>query len=303
MPSRGRANPRRGISVRTRWGWGPSASGKKVPACRANRRPSSSVRNAARNRRSGSAAAPIAAPGIRSSKSAPPTAAAQRPVRHRYASAAAAGSRGCTATSRSKRTRGSRPASTNSIACSAAASCRDRWCCSAASRASASPRCCFRLPPTWRARVGPVLYSSGEESEHQIKSRGERLSVGGRAAVSARRDLPRADPRGDRPHQAGAGHRRFHPDGLLAEVPVGAGQHRPGARGGDSAAVHGEGPERARRSSSGTSRRTAASPGPRRSSTWSTRCSTSKANAITRTASCARSRTASAPSASSACSR
>src|SRR2546421_10991064 len=28
------------------------------------------------------------------------------------------------------------------------------------------------------ARSGPVLYSSGEESEHQIKSRGERLSVG-----------------------------------------------------------------------------------------------------------------------------
>jgi DNA repair protein RadA/Sms len=27
-------------------------------------------------------------------------------------------------------------------------------------------------------RVGPVLYSSGEESEHQIKSRGERLGVG-----------------------------------------------------------------------------------------------------------------------------
>ena len=29
-----------------------------------------------------------------------------------------------------------------------------------------------------RATVGPVLYSSGEESEHQIKSRGERLGVG-----------------------------------------------------------------------------------------------------------------------------
>src|ERR1700716_1878339 len=28
------------------------------------------------------------------------------------------------------------------------------------------------------ARSGPVLYSSGEESEHQIKSRGERLAVG-----------------------------------------------------------------------------------------------------------------------------
>jgi phosphatidylglycerophosphate synthase len=32
MPSRGRTNPRRGISVRTRWGWGPSASGKKDAA-------------------------------------------------------------------------------------------------------------------------------------------------------------------------------------------------------------------------------------------------------------------------------
>jgi DNA repair protein RadA/Sms len=28
------------------------------------------------------------------------------------------------------------------------------------------------------ARVGPVLYSSGEESEHQIKSRGDRLDIG-----------------------------------------------------------------------------------------------------------------------------
>src|SRR5256885_6314974 len=28
------------------------------------------------------------------------------------------------------------------------------------------------------ARTGPVLYSSGEESEHQIKARGERLAVG-----------------------------------------------------------------------------------------------------------------------------
>ena len=28
------------------------------------------------------------------------------------------------------------------------------------------------------AHVGPVLYCSGEESEHQIKMRGERLGVG-----------------------------------------------------------------------------------------------------------------------------
>ena len=92
--------------------------------------------------------------------------------------------------------------------------------------------------------IGPVLYSSGEESEHQIKSRGERLGGRRRAALSARRNLPRAHPRGDRAHQAGARHRRFDPDGLLAEVSVGARQHRSGARGGDAAAVHGQGPER-----------------------------------------------------------
>src|SRR5262245_5660218 len=32
MPSRGRANPRRGISASTRWGWGPSATEKKMTA-------------------------------------------------------------------------------------------------------------------------------------------------------------------------------------------------------------------------------------------------------------------------------
>src|SRR5262245_57499077 len=30
MPSRGHANPRRGISVSTRWGWGPTASEIKM---------------------------------------------------------------------------------------------------------------------------------------------------------------------------------------------------------------------------------------------------------------------------------
>ena len=128
-------------------------------------------------------------------------------------------------------------------------------------------------------------------------------SVGSRAAVSPRRDVPRAHSRGDRPHQAGARHRRLDPDGLLAEVPVGARQHRPGARSGDATAVHGEGPERARRSSSATSPRTAASPGPRRSSTSSTRCCTSKASAIIRIASSVPSRTGSARSASWGCSR
>ena len=43
--------------------------------------------------------------------------------------------------------------------------------------------------------VGPVLYASGEESEHQIKSRGDRLGVGDCAALPAVRNLHRAHPR------------------------------------------------------------------------------------------------------------
>ena len=93
--------------------------------------------------------------------------------------------------------------------------------------------------------IGPVLYSSGEESEHQIKSRGERLGVGGAplyllAETCLERileEIARIKPV--------ARDRRFDSDGVLAEIPVGARQHRPGARGGHAAAVHGQGPERA----------------------------------------------------------
>ena len=162
-------------------------------------RPSSSVRSAARSRRSGSAAAPTAAPGTRSSKSGrprrggaparPPLRAGRRRRRRAlYADIELAAARAPV----DRR-------STSSIACSAAASCPGRWCCSAASRASASRRCCCRRRRTWRAPIGPVLYSSGEESEHQIKSRGERLGGRRRAALSAGRDLPRAHSRRDRP--------------------------------------------------------------------------------------------------------
>ena len=100
--------------------------------------------------------------------------------------------------------------------------------------------------------IGPVLYSSGEESEHQIKSRGERLGVG-RAPLYllAETCLERIlDEIGTDP--ARAGRRRFHSDGVLAQAAVGAGQYRTGARVGDAAAVLGEGTERPRRFSSGT---------------------------------------------------
>ena len=172
-------------------------------------------------------------------------------------------SRDSTPRSRSSSTRGSRPGSTSSIACWAAASCPGSLVLLGGEPGIGKSTLLLQAAANMARTVGPVLYSSGEESEHQIKSRGERLGVGTRAALSAGRNLPRADPRRDRAHQAGARHRRLDPDGVLAEVPVGARQHRPGARSGDAAALHREGPERARRSSSATSRRTAASPGPK----------------------------------------
>ena len=91
------------------------------------------------------------------------------------------------------------------------------------------------------ANVGPVLYCSGEESEHQIKMRGERLGVGRAplyllAETCVERLLEEVERL-----QAGAAHRRFDPDRVLAEAAVGAGQRRPGAAGGDRSAVHGQG--------------------------------------------------------------
>ena len=65
-------------------------------------------------------------------------------------------------------------------------------------------RCCCRRRRTSPARAGAVLYVSGEESEHQIKSRGERLGHHAGAALPARGDLPRAHPRGDRAAEARA---------------------------------------------------------------------------------------------------
>ena len=145
---------------------------------------SSSARSAARSRRSGSGAAPTAARGTRSSKSARPRATRPSAGAHRYALAGPSSAGAALRRHRDRAARrGCRPASTSSIACSAAASSRARSCCSAASRASASRRCCCRPRRTWRAPIGPVLYSSGEESEHQIKSRGERLASATRRSI------------------------------------------------------------------------------------------------------------------------
>ena len=81
--------------------------------------------------------------------------------------------------------------------------------------------------------------------EHQIKSRGDRLGVGDAPLYLLAETCLERDPRRGRAPQAGAARRRLDPDGVLAEVPVGAGQRRPGARGGDAVPVRGQGPERA----------------------------------------------------------
>ncbi|MCK7539687.1 MAG: hypothetical protein MZV63_56645 [Marinilabiliales bacterium] len=155
----------------------------------------------------------------------------------------------------------------------------------AAGRAPASP-----APP------GPCSTVSGEESEHQVKSRGERLGVGDAPLYLLAETCLERDPRGGRP---GSSPPLLVVDSIQTvfslEAAVGARQHRPGARGRDAAALRGEGRRTSRRSSSATSRRTAASPAPSPSSTSSTPCSTSRAKRQHPTASSARRRTGSAP--------
>ena len=70
--------------------------------------------------------------------------------------------------------------------------------------------------------IGPVLYASGEESEHQVKARGERLTLGDPplyllAETCLERILNEVDRLKPRPLDY-----RFYSDRILAETPVGA---------------------------------------------------------------------------------
>ena len=120
------------------------------------RRSSSSARNAARSRRSGWAAVPTAAPGTRWSRSAPRRRRCRRGRRTTATRSSAAGverklyaevetRNAAAAVDRHRRVR-SRARRRHRARVARA--------CSAASRASASPRCCCRRPPTSRARSG-----------------------------------------------------------------------------------------------------------------------------------------------------
>ena len=84
------------------------------------------------------------------------------------------------------------PASASSTARWAAAWWRGRWCCSAAIRASASPRCCCRRLSTLSQ---PVLYVTGEESAEQVALRARRLGLDAAGVRIARRDPARAHAR------------------------------------------------------------------------------------------------------------
>ena len=123
------------------------------------------------------------------------------------------------------------------------------------------------------------------------------------AALSARRNVPRAHSRGDRAAQAGARRssirfRRFFRRGFnpLRAASARCAKWRRTCCSPPRAAM-------CRSCSSGTSRKTAISPAPKRWSTSSIPFCTSRGSGTMRTASCARSRTASGPQTSWGCSR
>ena len=96
---------------------------------------------------------------------------------------------------RSRRSTGGRPppgppGCPSWTGCSAAAWCRAPWCCSRASPASASPRCCWTWPRRRPARA-PTLYVTGEESACQVRLRADRIERARRPPVPGGRDRPR----------------------------------------------------------------------------------------------------------------
>ena len=213
------------------------------------RRPSTRARSAAPSRRSGWAAAPSAAPGTRWSRSAPRRrsrpAAPRRATRRRRSGPAGRPPRSATPTSAWPPSIASRPASPSSIACSAAASSRDRWCCSAASPASASRRCCCRPRRTSPAPSGPCSTPRARRA-----SRRSRRAASGSASATIRCYLF-AETCLERVLDEAV---RLKPALLVLDsiqtvfstkLQSAPGSVGPGARGGDAAPVRRQGPARA----------------------------------------------------------
>ena len=153
-----------------------------------------------------------------------------------------------------------------------------------------------------RRRAGRLCQRRGVDRPDPAARRAARPRRG--AAAARRGDLGRRRDRDLRPRRRAApGDHRFDPDHVCRGHRVRAGHGHPAAH------------QRARADPLRQAARRRAVPGrprhqgrpdrraPRCSSTWSTRCSISRASAATSSASCARSRTASAPPTRSACSR
>ena len=200
---------------------------------------------------------------------------------------------GRSARSTSRRPGRGRPASPSSTGCSAAAWSPARWCCSPASPASASRRCCSTWP-RGSPSAARALYVTGEESAAQVRLRADRIgALRDELFLAAETDLA-----------AVLGHvDAVKPDLLVvdsvqtiasAEVDGVAGRRHPGPRGRRRADPGGQGArhrDRARRPRhQGRLDRRAA----RCSSTWSTSCCTSRATGTPGCAWCAGSRTATA---------
>ncbi len=135
------------------------------------------------------------------------------------------------------------------------------------SRATAARHCARAAAKRWRKRaIERILERSGEQQDRACWS-----------SIRSRRSGPSSSPR----HRVRSARCANRPRGWCASP------RKPAPAS----------------SSSVTSPRKAASPVRACSSTWSTRCCTSKANRVAAFACCARSRTASARSTSSACSR
>ena len=146
------------------------------------------------------------------------------------------------------------------------------------------------------------LYVSAEESPQQVRLRAQRLgTLAPRLYWPARRLCPTGRP--PRRGAARPGRGRLDPDRLRARAGLGARFGGAGPRVRRRASCSRPRPEAWPPCSSATSPRTAGSPVPGCSSTWSTPCCRSRATGTTRCACCGRPRTGSARPTSSVCSR
>ena len=173
-----------------------------------------------------------------------------------------------------------------------------------ASRAWASRRCCSRSWRSMAAAGAAVLLVSAEESAHQVRRRAERLGPlpAGLLVLASHRSVRPARRRAPTPSPSWSWSTRSRP----CPTPPSAGV--PGqraARSGRAPTWSCTWPSPARAVRAGRPRHQGRDPGrsPDARSTWSTRCSASRATATTPCARCGPPSTGSAPPASSGSSR